>query len=365
MGFRNNVMIVIIVLLLVLGIGYKIAAMKKYETVLANSHVSAEQFIIKHLLKRDGRMQTDLVRQKDVYLSETVGLWMDYLLAKDDVQQFDRQVRILKKYFFTKDYLVTWEVRGVETAPANASIDDLRIMNALFEAGQKWDQVAYTELALKMGEGLGKYQINEGFMVDYIDLESKYQGKSITLSYIIPSAFDYLKENKFISQRTYENTVALLVEMPYHSVGFFPKSYDVKTKQFTYDDEVNLIDQFYIGYHRAQWGGDILPLLEFTKEALVEGNGKLYGRYDSKTGAPLVDYEAPAVYALAILMCLEVEENEMANTLYAQMQTLQQTDESVDYYGGYIDVRTLNTHTFDNLLALIAERKGIDEEVFK
>jgi len=361
----RNMWIVVIVLLLMLAIGYKIAAVKKQEVVFAKSHLSGEQFIINHLLKRDGRMQTDLLGQQDVYLSETVGLWMEYLLAKDDVKQFDRQVRVLETYFFTKDYLVTWELRGMASAPANASIDDLRIMNALSEAGRKWNKAAYTELALKMGEGLGSYQINEGLMVDYIDLESKYKGTTITLSYIIPSAFDFLKERKFITQQTYDDTISLLVKMPYTSVGFFPKSYDIKTKHFSYDEEVNLIDQFYIGYHRAQWGGDVMPLLNFTKEAFSKGNGKLYGRYDSKTGTPLVDYEAPAVYALAILMCLEIGDANMARELFAQMQTLQQMDETEEYYGGYIDVPTLDTHTFDNLLALIAERKGIDEEVFR
>ncbi|WP_060207602.1 glycosyl hydrolase family 8 [Sporosarcina koreensis] len=364
MGFRNTC-ILIISLLLIIGVASKVTSMKKQEGAFAKSQLSAEQFILEHFMKKDGRIQTDLLGQSDVYLSETVGLWMEYLLAKDDVKQFDQQVHVLEEHFLTKDYLVTWEVRGMASAPANASIDDLRIMNALFEAGRKWNKTAYTKLALKMGEGLGNYQINGGLMVDYIDLKSKYQGTTITLSYIIPSAFDFLKENNFIPQRIYDDTVSLLVEIPYTSLGFFPKAYDIKTKHFSYDEEVNLIDQYYIGYHRAQWGGDVMPLLDFTKEAFSKGNGKLYGRYDSKTGTPLVDYEAPAVYALAILMCLEIGEADMARALLAQMQTLQQMDETEEYYGGYIDVPTLDTHTFDNLLALLAERKGIDEEVFR
>ena len=32
--------------------------------------------------------------------------------------------------------------------------------------------------------------------------------------------------------------------------------------------------------------------------------------------------------------------------------------------GGYIDMGSKNTHTFDNLLALIAERRGLNEKVF-
>ena len=68
--------------------------------------LAAEKFIQKYLMKEDGRMQTDLLDQKDTYLSETVGLWMDYLLEKNDYAQFHDTVDMLRNYFFTEDYLI-------------------------------------------------------------------------------------------------------------------------------------------------------------------------------------------------------------------------------------------------------------------
>lgn len=360
----RNVCIMIILLMLLIGVATKVTFLKKQEGAFAKSELTAEQFIIDHFIKSDGRIQTDLLGQQDVYLSETVGLWMEYLLLKGDSDRFDEQVDVLEKYFLSKDYLVTWELRGANVAPANASIDDLRIMDALFEAGERWDKRSYTKLASKMAKGLGKFQVREDLMVDYVDLESKHQGSIITLSYIIPSAFDHLKNRGHIPQKTYDETVGLLIGLQHTPIGFFPKSYDVVTKNYTYDEEVNLIDQYYVGYHRAQWGGDVSALVEFTKRTITQGDGKLYGRYEANTGKPLVDYEAPAVYSLAIMMCLEVGETELARQLLSQMRALQQVDEKLDYYGGFIDIPSLDTHTFDNLLALIAERKGIDEEAF-
>ncbi|MFD1928827.1 glycosyl hydrolase family 8 [Sporosarcina siberiensis] len=346
------------------GVGYKGGDMQIEHEAQAVNRLSAEQFVVDHLLKQDGRMRTNLMERKNEYLSETVGLWMDYLLANDDSKQFKQQVRVLKKYFLTNDYLVSWRLQKSRAANSNASIDDLRIMNALFEAGEKWNEPSYRSLAAHMASGLRTYQLKDGYMVDYIDLKSKDQGSVITLSYIIPDAFNRLKENEYLSMDVYENTFKLLTDMPHSDKGFFPKLFDVQTKHFSYDSEVNLIDQYYIGYHRAQWNGDVTQLVQFTKREMAKENGRLYGVYRLETGKPLVDFEAPSVYALAILMCLELDEFELAKRLFAQMKTLQQNDTSEHYYGGYIDLPTLDTHTFDNLLAMIAERIGAHENIF-
>ncbi len=367
MNRKNRLVSILMIFLLIgmgMGLGYKGRDVQIEQEVQTANRLSAEQFMVNHLIKRDGRIRTNLSTRKNEYLSETVGLWMDYLLIKDDQKQFEQQVRVLEKHFLTKEYLVVWELKKGKAANSNASIDDLRIMNALFEAGEKWDELRYTTLAHRMANALKTYQLNNKYLVDYIDLKSKAQGSVITLSYIIPQAFDHLKKRDFISEEVYNNTFQLLTEMPHSAKGFFPKSFDVETKHFSYDKNVNLIDQYYIGYHRAQWNGDVVELFKFTKRELSKPNGRLYGVYDSKEGKPLVDYEAPSIYALAILMCLELEEVELAKQLFAHMKALQQNDDTKRYYGGYIDLPTLDTHTFDNLLAMIAERIGAHENVF-
>ena len=63
-------------------------------------------------------------------------------------------------------------------------------------------------------------------------------------------------------------------------------------------------------------------------------------------------------------MSLEIDDTDFAKKMYVQMKTLQQNDESLPYLGGYIDMGSKNTHTFDNLLALMAERRGLNEKVF-
>lgn len=325
----------------------------------------AESFIIEHLLLKDGRIGTDLVNQKNVFLSETVGLWMEYLLLQNNLVLFDQQVKALKKYFLSKDYLVTWELQGRNKAPANAFIDDLRIIEALYKGSELWGKTDYSDLAEKMSENIVKYQVKSNMFVDFVDIKSKYKSDYITMSYIIPTGIEQLVLHEKISKDMESEIKKILINAPVNEMGFLPKTYFVNSKKYQFDTEVNLIDQFYVGYHQALWGGNVEPLLQFAKKEFYRNNGILFGRYELESGQPLVDFEGVSVYALAILMSIEIGENEFAIDLFRRMKEFQQSDIDKMYYGGYVDLPTLDTHTFDNLLALIAERKGIDEGIFK
>lgn len=320
--------------------------------------IPTEQFIRENLMTEDGRLHTNMTNRKEEYLSESLGLWMDYLLLKNDHAQFEQQVTILTEQFLTKDHLVIWEINKGKSAPANAFIDDLRIVGALYKAGEQWQEPMYIKLANEMSQALVKYQVDEQLMVDFVELKSKAKGTDVTLSYLIPSGFEAMKAAGILSKDLLEKNKDLLLDAPFSNEDLFPKAYHIPTDEYLFDAEVNMIDQFYTGYHRAKWGGDITALVDFAKTAFKEGNGKLFGRYDHQTKQPIVDYESAAVYALAILMCLEVDEETFAKELYTQMKTLQ-VNEGI-YHGGYIDVSSKDTHTFDNLLALIAERSMLD-----
>lgn len=353
--------------LLVLGVIIVVVCVfsEKSQSTPVKASLATETFIQNYLLNKEGFIQTNITDQNNVYLSESVGLWLEYLIEKNDSIQFKQQVEVLEKYFLTKDHLVPWKIEGTKKYLVNASIDDLRIVNSLYIAGEKWKTPFYTNLAKKMSKSLVRNQSVDQLMVDYIDLTNmEDKGEIITLSYIIPESYKRMSKVGILSDEMYEETKDVLLKAPRSKIGFYPKEYNIKTGKYSYDQKVNLIDQFYVGLHEAQWGGDVSPLFQFAKKAFKEGNGKIYGQYDSETAQPIVQYEAPAVYALAILMCIEIDEREFAKQLYSQMLTLRQNQKKSPYYGGYIDVDSKDTHSFDNLLPIIAERRGMNEKVF-
>ena len=360
---RKIILLLTIMIFLVMGCQKQQNIEQDPSTIQEVLHV--EQFIQQHLLNDNGQLQTNITNRQNEYLSESLGLWMDYLRLKNDYVQFDQQVNVLKKFFLTTDHLVIWELQGKNAAPANAFIDDLRIIDVLYQAAEQWGNDSYTKLANKMSQALATYQTQDHLMVDFIELKDKHQGQDVTISYIIPRGLDEMANRKLIPTATYDAMKNLLRDAPFSTSNFFPKAYHLPTKEFIYDEDINMIDQFYVAYHRAQWGMDIEPFIQFTKETFEQYDGVLYGRYAHDTKKPIVDYESVAVYALAILTMLEVDEDDFAKELFHKMKTLQVQDKQSIYAGGYIDAASKETHSFDNLLALIAERTGKDQDLFE
>lgn len=328
--------------------------------------LKAEQFVEEHLLQEDGLMRTNLTTETDVYLSESISLWMQYVVKKNDEQAFAKQVDVLETYFLndSEKMLIPWRLVGSEPAPANALIDDFRIIAALIEAADKWNQPTYKELAKRIGKDLVTFNQVDSIFINHVDFKSGDKGDFLTLSYLDPLAIDYLYEESLLSRESYERNKRILTNAPTADSGFFPFTYYPENKTYEFEEEVNLIDQYYVGYYRALWGGDVSDLIEFTEQALATHEGILYGRFSSETLKPIVDYEGASVYALAILMSIEAGEDELAKKLFKSMKRLQILDSESSYNGGYMDESTMNTHAFDNLLPLLAERRGLDAGIF-
>ncbi|MBD7908141.1 glycosyl hydrolase family 8 [Sporosarcina gallistercoris] len=319
---------------------------------------ATESFVRSHLLQQDGFIRTNITDRADEYLSESMGLWMLYVVVANEKKSFETQVTTLRNEFLTDDHLVTWQIIRGNHASANALIDDIRIIQALYMAAEKWDEPAYELLADQMSDSISRHQTSQGILTDFVETDSKKAGTELTLSYIVPQALDLMALRGELPQSIYQNTRKVLMEAPLSPEGFFPKQYSIRTDSYIYDADVNLIDQLYTGYHRAVWNGDVSALVSFTKRAFKEGDNKLYGRYDSKTGKPSVSYESASVYALAVMMSREANEHEFADQLLKHMEQLAVQNRESPYYGGYIDLDTKDTHSFDNLLALLAKQQS-------
>lgn len=123
-----------------------------------------------------------------------------------------------------------------------------------------------------------------------------------------------------------------------------------------------MIDQLYTALHADRAKVNTSAIMKWLKTTFTK-EGKLYGRYKLSTLQPAVTYESPSVYALVILYALKQNESEFAKEVYDRMKELQIQDPLKDYYGGYMNEK--DTHSFDNLLPLIAERELFNESVIQ
>ncbi|MFJ7668356.1 hypothetical protein ACIQXI_14750 [Lysinibacillus sp. NPDC097195] len=314
---------------------------------------STEEFVIDKLMTKDDLLRTDLTQQKNVFLSESVGLWLTYLLEKDDQVRFNEQFEVINAYFLEKEFIV-WRLDGKKQASVNALIDDFRIIQALIGAGEKWHDKRYIALGKALGKNLVKYGMLENTFVDYVDVHTHQQATNLTLSYIMPSALLQMRQYKLISKAQLKQQLAILANAPKAEAGYYPKYYDITSKNYEYDTELHLIDQLYTAYHSATAGLETEAFSNWLL-SLYSRDHKLYGRYDAKTGEPAVLFESPAVYALATCYMLEIHNDEMAEQFYQKMESLKVSENT-----GYVDPQTNATHIFDNLLPLLAEREVDD-----
>lgn len=326
--------------------------LKSYESKFAT-----ESFVRKHLLTEEGLIRTNITDRQHEFLSESLGLYLLFLVNQKRKDEFDNQIDIFKRNFLDESDLVSWRLEqtgdAIIASPVNAWIDDARIIHALSKAAEVFNEPSYAKLAEKISTSLATKGVKNGLPVDYVDLTTNETGDVLTLSYLDEAALRYMPS----SNHLYLNSKHLLEEAPLQG-PFFAKSYSISDQKYHFDDEINMIDQLYVAIRYEQFNLETDVFYNFFKEQFNQG--LVYGRYDLDSKEPAVNYESQAVYALAIFYLLERDEREFAETIMEHLKTFMISDSSSEYYGGYIDVSNKETHSFDNLLPLLAEGGLLD-----
>jgi len=334
-----------------------------YSSMVDKPSRSTEQFILKHMTNSNGTLasylQADTSEHPDIpagreALSESLGLWMEYAVMKEDQQLFESGYRVLTDRFLNDQKYVTWKLEpdGSSTVNTNALGDDFRIIRALLGASNLWEQEggAYEQTAEVISKTLHEQVRNNGYFVDFNDFKHSYVPDTLSLVYVDTVALRGMRDKGWIEQAEYDQYEQMLLTVP-EDGPFFPRTFNVLSGEYQYADEVNLIDQLIVGIHMVEAGRRPDALIEFMKREFAE-HGVLKGRYAAGTLQAQVDYESPAVYGLAILLALDMDDRPWAEQLYARMITFRMNHGT--YAGGYVFDQ--NTHMFDNLLPLLAER---------
>ncbi|WP_042169377.1 hypothetical protein [Paenibacillus gorillae] len=286
-------------------------------------------------------------------LSESLGVWMQIAVMNQDETRFQQSYQLLRDRFLSpKDYII-WKLEpsGTSEVNTNALGDDLRIVRALLEGYDLWEQTAYLSTAKAITTQLQQSAMVEGYFVDYHDFLHQQSADVLSLVYVDTLALQAMERHGLIDRSVLDRHIELLQKLPPAGENvFYPQKYEVRASTYTWDGKVNLIDQLIVAIHVAELGQSPQKLIGFLKQEL-KNRGKLFGQYDRNSGQPAVDYESPSVYGLAILLALETKDQAWAKELYPLMIAMRGHDSR--YKGGY--VFDGDTHLFDNLFPLLAE----------
>lgn len=247
------------------------------------------------------------------YLSESIGLYMEYLVLIGDKKSFQEQYEILTQQFIDRqaeNTFIHWRLD--EESRTNALIDDLRIISSLEKAADQFDKKVYRKLAEELSQSITNLQKSNGFSVDFYDWKYQQPAERVTLS--------YLEDTDLLL----EKTVNLLIEVSDIEV-FFPEYYDFNEQIYMKSEEIHMIDQLLIAINRLKVGIKSEVFQEWIVEAWIEG-GHIYGRYDRQSQDETVEYESIAVYYYLHEYFLLIGEEVLAKEVKMHVNTLVESD---------------------------------------
>ncbi|MCA0971424.1 hypothetical protein LCM20_12535 [Halobacillus litoralis] len=277
----------------------------------------------------EGLLHAYPYKENSQYLSESIGLYMEYLVKTDEKKAFAKQVDHLTQSFVQNGHIQWLLDQDVTT---NAIIDDARIIFSLKKAARDFRQWKYDQLAENLIETLADTQQVDGYYVDYYDWREGEPAEQITLSYITPALAETLPNS--------EKTELLLTELDGETV-FFPETYQVVKNEYIEKAEIHMVDQLLIALNRERLNLSSPAFHQWLKERW--NDGVLHGRYNRETLEPTVSYESLAVYALASLYFSETNQPDKA-------------EEIIDYSQGLSkDLAVRDTHFFDFMYQQLAE----------
>ncbi|MCL2398931.1 MAG: hypothetical protein FWC91_04185 [Defluviitaleaceae bacterium] len=259
------------------------------------------------------------------YLSESIGLYMQYLLEIRDMDRFREQVDLLLKHFAVEvnDYLfIKWELG--ERTTVGALIDDLRIAWILNKASQTFDEPFYLQLADRIITTIKSTMIVDNRMVDFFDWHYSIAKNQLFMSYYIVEAMELYDFPDYV----YEPLEALTAD------PFFKEVY-INGELFVADEqEVNMIDQSLIATAYFRRKNQVEPnFQQFLEDCLLK-DGLIFARYNRNTLERTSDNQSSATYAF-LLYYLEIT-NQLE--YYAAVRKLLEAMQTYD---------PVTTHFFD------------------
>lgn len=291
-------------------------------------------------------------------LSESVGLFMEYCVQRNKKDLFDRKLAFLKERMLVDGKFIKWKT-GDEEGTCNTAIDDLRIVRALLEAYDKWQDKEYYNLAGFIQQEIYETQVEDFKLYEFYDWNRNSSRKNIPLCYIDLYAFDRLRHFNKEWPVLADRMLPVIMKGRFgNSSMFFFKYYDYTDGKYLADEEYSrdggicLIYTLYTVLHLAEFNRDTEYFAQWLKNEV--NKGKLYAWYNPVTLKPSNKMESTSVYALAAIYAKTIGEKDLYYKLIDRMLNFMIKNESSPYYGGFGNAKRGEFYSFDNLTALYA-----------
>ncbi|TPG69704.1 hypothetical protein EEL31_15215 [Brevibacillus laterosporus] len=336
-------------------------------------------FIRTHMVNPEGGIYTNYLDNSDktkghAVLSESVGLLLKYAVSSHNEELFIQQLNLLQHRFVEGDF-IAWIYPSTSHHTVNSSVDDLRIIEALWDGARIFNNEQAFNLGLRLAKGLLATNTDGKWLFDYADEKKRQVAPTVQVRYANLSALQKLAEKIPEYLPIYEQMKRIL-EQAEQPNGLYALAYLPKESRYVQDPALlttavstNMSEQIITALYAEQAG---IPTDSMRKRLAdsLQKTGKLFATADKQSGKMKTDMESPAVYALAAMLFIESDQISLARQCLTRLEELQVSSQSyqdapadirqkaVQFEGGYLDVYRLQAFSFDQLESLLAMRIG-------
>lgn len=285
-------------------------------------------------------------------LSESQGLMLWYALIREDRTLFDQTLAFVQTDML-KSGLAAWYVGEGKAGAVNASLDDLRIIQALRGAAEKWGEAPYASLAEEMGRALLNRCVNaQGSLVDWAELDGQGRAHTISLCYLDLACLRALAQEDAAFAPVLANAEQVLQggrisdAFPLYYAG-----YDYEAAAYSQSD-LNTAEALYTLWNLSR--ADALPedAWLWLRERIETGT--LAARYHvDGTAVKGFEYHSTAVWGLAALIAGETGDEAAFEKALRRMDRMFVLDAGDARFGAYAQ-KGAAAHAFDQLIPLLA-----------
>jgi hypothetical protein len=360
-------------------------ASQKIELInrLKESETLCKSFMLSKMVTNEGAVYSTFkqgYKESTVYginhevTAESIGLLMLYAVKEGNKPLFDMEVAFLKEKLLSPLGICYWKLKE-DFSPfiyngyfSSASIDDLRIIDALIEGYNLWKDMNYISLIYIMMNGVFNYEVDEAtnILVDYYvwkNSESDMGKKAEILTLAYARLPTLLKMAKFESRwiKVFNETLKVVLEGLNSQQSLFYQEYNVKNKEYK-GVYFNTIEELMIALNLVEIGKKDKALLiyDFYKKAYLK-EGFISDIYRLNGEASPSDAGIGS-YALLARLSLKLNDYDFAlKIIFEKILTCQEKNSKSEYYGAFMNEWPIvkDANAYDNLQALLTLRETI------
>lgn len=285
-------------------------------------------------------------------LSESSGLWLQYLVYSHQYKQFRQFYKQTKKTFDQgEQFSYRYTPSKKKQFNVNATLDDLRIIKALQMYADLTKNQSYHKEAVQRFTKLQKNTMSEGKIASFYDIKAHKASTEGSLAYYDLATLKYFESSSTQNKKMYQKQLSV-VKSGFLGDAFplYASSYNWQAEDYSQAD-LNTSEALETVLHLAEIGKVKEVTLNWLKRQV--DNNSLYNTY-SVNGSVVSKGHSAGSYALAAEIFALNKNPRMYHKAMKLVWKYQIQDKSSPMYGAIGIERKKEAYSYNNLMTLLA-----------